>query len=199
MKTRSSVSGLVIMWIILALVLAGIVFYFSASRSFVPDNFKDARSQSSVLASDLVVILDASVKNLDKISEEDKAGRFSSALNLVEEETKNIENAKNKALELSDKLGKMAQAVQGIKPATAKSLAFDAVSQEVSLINHLLNYNAYFEGLLKVLKMKFEGDKNYDGDNVQIFINNMNREGDDINSLNDSFNQKLREFDSAIN
>ncbi|MHB9019647.1 MAG: hypothetical protein ACYC3G_02090 [Minisyncoccota bacterium] len=196
--TKSLVN--IILALIVISILGGLGYLaWNSGESFVPENFIEAREKSSGIASELVVLLDSSVKNLDKISVEDRAGRFSSALELVEQETEKIEKVRTLALELSSELNSMAQAVQGIEPVNAKNIALEAVTQEVSLIGHLINYNAYFAGLLSTLKMKFVDDNKYDSSDVQNFINNMNKEKDEVNSINGSFNQKLREFDSAIN
>lgn len=186
---------------ILALMGISVLGYliWNSGGSFVPENFIEARERSAGIASELVILLDSSVKSLDMISEEDKSGRFSSALELVEQETEKIEKVRTMALELSGELNNMAQAVQGIEPVSAKNLALEAVSQEVSLIGHLINYNAYFSGLLATLKLKFSDDIKYDSDDVQNFIKNMNKESEEVNLINKSFNQKLGEFDSAIN
>ncbi|GEM_PF-1012802 len=189
--------------IILALIVISILGGFgyliwNRDESFVPENFVEAREKSASIASELVALLDSSVKSLDKISEEDKNGRFSSALELVEQETEKIEQVRTIALELSAELNNMAQAVQGIKPANAKNIALEAVTQEVSLIGHLINYNAYFGGLLFTLKMKFIDDIKYDSNDVWNFINNMNKEANEVNLINNSFNQKLAEFDKSL-
>jgi len=198
MKTRSSAPAIIISWIVIALIAAVFIFYFSETKSFIPENFIQSRSESSVLASELVAILDSSVKSLDKISEEDKNGRFSSALKLVEAESKNVDAAREKAVELAAKLEVMALSVQDIRPSNAKDLALEAVTKEVSLLSHLLNYNTYFNDLLKNLKMKFSGDTNYDGDDVKTSIAKMNEEASEINIINEAFNQKLKEFDSVL-
>lgn len=189
--------------IILALIVISALggfgyFLLGSDKPFVPENFIEARGKSAIIASELVSDLDLSLKSLDKISEEDRNGRFSSALELVEQETEKIEKVRTQALELSGELNNMALAAQDIKPAATRNLALEAVIQEVSLIGHLINYNAYFGGLLVTLKMKFVDDMKYDGNDVQIFINNMNREAREVNSTNESFNQKLRDFDRAL-
>lgn len=189
----------IILALIIISVLGGLGYLvWNGEESFVPENFIEAREKSAGIALELVTLLDSSVKSLDKISEEDRNGRFSSALELVGQETEKIEKVRTMALELSSELNSMAQAVQGIKPVNAKNLALEAVTQEVSLIGHLINYNAYFGGLLVTLKMKFIDDIEYDSNDVQNFINSMNKEKDSINSINESFNQKLRDFDRAL-
>jgi hypothetical protein len=187
--------------VILTLVGVSILSYllWGSVESFVPENFSGSRGKSAVIASEIVSELDLSLKNLNKISEEDRSGRFSSALNLVEQETEKIEKAKADAIQLSNELINMAQAVQGIRPTTARNLALEAVTQETTLIGHLINYNAYFSGLLATLKLKFADDIKYNSNDVQNYISKMNGEREEINSINDSFNQKLKEFDNAIN
>ena len=173
---------------------------FSSGESFVPENFVKAREKSAIMAAELVSDLDLSLQSLAKISEEDKNGRFSSALRLVEQEIEKIEKAKATAMELSNELINMTQAIQGIKPIAARNLALEAVSQETSLLMRLNNYlNSSFNPLLETLGLKFYGDIRYDSGDVQVLIENMNREAGEINSISNSFNQKLKEFDSAIN
>ncbi len=173
-------------------------YYLTGNKVFVPENFNEARVKSSAIATELVGLLDESLKSLSKISEEDANYRFSSAMDLVNRESEKIESAKAKALGLSSELNKMAQAVQGIKPLKARNLALEAVSQEVLLISHLVNYNSYFSGLLETLRLKFAGDIRYDSGDVRILVGNMNNEAKEINSINDFFNQKLGEFDEAL-
>lgn len=174
-------------------------FLWNGGESFVPESFAEARIKSSIIASELTLGLDLSRQSLNKISEEDRNGRFSSALELVEKEIEKIEKVKIKALELAAELANMAQAVQGIEPASARNLAFEAVSQEVSLIMRLNNYlNSSFNPLLETLRLKFYGDIRYDSGDVRILVENMNKEAKEINSINESFNQKLRDFDEAL-
>lgn len=190
--------------IILALIVISILgglgyLFFSSGESFVPENFAEARIRSSIIASELTLGLDLSRQSLNKISEEDKNGRFSSALELVEQEIDKIEKAKAMAMELSAELISMTQAIQGIKPIVARNLALEAVSQETALLMRLNNYlNSSFNPLLETLRLKFYGDIRYDSEDVQILIGNMNKEAREINYINDSFNQKLKDFDKVL-
>lgn len=189
-----------ILFLLVISVLGGLGYlFFSSGESFVPENFVKAREKSAVIATELVSDLDLSLQSLAKISEEDKNGRFSSALGLVEQEIEKIEKAKAMAMELSAELINMTQAIQGIKPIVARNLALEAVSQETSLLMRLNNYlNSSFNPLLETLRLKFYGDIRYDSGDVQVLIANMNREAKEVNSINDSFSQKLKDFDSAI-
>ena len=77
-------------------------------------------------------------------------------------------------------------------------MALEAVSQGVTLIGHLNNYNVFLSSLLETLKLKFSGDIRYDNQTVQGLISNMNDEKDVINTITESLNQKLQEFDKAV-
>ena len=173
---------------------------WNSEKSFVPENFVEARERSAIIASYLVSDLNLSLlESLPKISEKDRSSEFSSALKLVEQEIEKIEKVKTMSSELTKELTNMAQAIQGIKPISARNLALEAVSQELSLIGNLLNYNNYFYSLLETLRLKFSGDIRYDSSDVQILIENMNKKAKEINSINESFNQKLMDFDSITN
>ena len=201
MKKGKKILGNSILIIIVVLIIGVFGYYIvKSNRSFVPQNFINARSRSAAIAADLVSNLDESVKSLDKISEEDRNYNYSAALDLVNQEVNRVETARIDSVNLSKELITMAEAVQGIKPTNAKNLAFDAIKQETSLIEHVANYNSYFASLLNSLKIKFLNNGNYNSSqDVQQYINNMNREAGDINSANEAFGQKLKEFDSAIN
>lgn len=187
--------------LVAVLVLAAIlVVYFGlqyfAEKSFVPQSFTDGRQQSAAISGDIVGLLNESLKNLETISQEDKNYHFSKALDLVYVELARTQESKKKASDLTAILEQMAKVLPAITPTQAKNLAIEAVSNEVSLVSHLLIYNDSLSGLLETLKYKFSGDIRYDSKDVQALVNNMNQEAEAINNLNDVFNQKMREFDS---
>lgn len=169
------------------------------SRGSVPQAFNDARRKSVEIASGIVLSSNDSLKTLDLIAEKDRDYDFPEALDLVYKEQLKVDEAKIKAIELTKQLNKMAEAVPLIKPREAGNLALTAVSEEVSLVGRLIIYNSYFSGLLETLRLKFSGDIRYDASDVQMLIQNMNKEANEINRLNNSFNDKVKEFDKIIN
>lgn len=179
------------------LVLSAIAYgiYYWTNASFVPPAFSEARRQGASISSEIVALLGDSLKGLEKISEEDKNYHFSNALSLVLIELDRTNTARKKALDLSSSLDAMARSVKDISPVKAKNIAMQAVSQEVSLIGHLIVYNDTLRGLLETLQYKFSGDIRYDADDVQKSIISLNSEAKDVNSLNDSFNAIMGEFD----
>ncbi|TSC96411.1 MAG: Uncharacterized protein Athens071426_191 [Parcubacteria group bacterium Athens0714_26] len=187
--------------VILYLAILALLYFFVRyfiNRGSVPDDFIEARRQSSVIASQIVRGIESSLSNLDLIAENDRNYNFHKALGLVYLEQDKAKEGKAEALKLNKQLNVMASAVPFIKPEGARNAALGSVSEEVSLISHLINYDSYFSGLLDTLKLKFSGDISYDSSDVQTLIQNMNSEAKEINKLNDSFNNKMAEFDKII-
>ena len=187
-----------VLWLSLVLAIFVLGAWYLMDQSFVPSNFQSARQEGSEISGGIVNILDESLQNLEKIAEADRNYNFSRALNLVDGELEKVNNAKQKAAELTKVLDKMARAVQEITPAKARTLALEAVSSEISLISHLMIYNDTLTGLLKTLQYKFSGDIRYDAKDVQTLVESLNKETREINALNDLFNEKMREFDEVV-
>lgn len=190
----------ILLIVFIAICLAMVYFsvrYF-LQKSLVPEDFINARQQSSLIASEINSLINGSLENLNQIAEKDRDYQFSSALALVKKEQKNIDIVKNSAVELIKQLGKIAEIAPNINPKKARDVILSAVSEEISLASRLVIYNSYFSGLLETLKLKFSGDIKYDASDVQILIQNMNNEVIGINNLNQSFNKKMEEFDEII-
>lgn len=184
-----------------ALVLAALYLlgYYFVTKAFIPDNFTTARHQSALIAKEVVALTEESLTNLDKIALQDRQYNFGQALRLVREELERAQNSRLKAVDLTRELDGMARAAAGIKPAKLRNLAISAISNELSLISHLIVYNDILNGLLQTLEFKFSGDINYKSEEVQILIKNMNQEAKEINNLNEAFNEKMKKFDELVN
>ena len=188
----------IVLVLIVAFIFGLIGYSLLENDSFVPESFVEARSASSFIATELVSILDDSLNSLNKILEKDKNNDFSSALELVNQEIEKIEIANDKALRLSKELIKMAEALRGIRPLKAKDLAFTAITQETSLLFGVRDYNDSFSSLLETLRLKFTDDIRYNNDDVQALIEKMNEKAQEINSMNESFNEELKNFDKIV-
>ncbi|HEY4500000.1 MAG TPA: hypothetical protein VJH70_02680 [Candidatus Paceibacterota bacterium] len=181
-----------------ALMIVSISVYKWANATFVPALFQDARVESVRISKDIVNLLEESLRNLEIISQADRDYNFSAALDLVYKELERIRIAKDRAKELTDQLNVMAKAIAQITPIKAKNIALEAVSTEVSLLSHLVIYNDTLNSLLETLRYKFSGDIRYDAEDVQKLVSGLNQQAQDINSLNDQFNQKIGEFDALV-
>lgn len=187
-----------------ALVISGLtaVFIFLGyrwlSQSFAPPAFLEARSRAAGTAKEIISLTENSIQTLDKISFYDRQYNFGPALSLVREELERAKKSRQKTTALTKEIGNMTNAIVGITPARVRSLATEAVRDEVDLISHLIVYNDLLNGLLQTLEYKFSGDIRWESEEVQILIKNMNQEAREVNRLNNLFNQKMQELDRLI-
>ena len=173
-------------------------YYFIAGSKFVPENFTAARQDSALVAKDIVSLAEESSGNLEKIAEADKKYRFNDALSMVRKESGRVKEAQQKAVELLGKLDIMTKSAAGVTPKKARDLAIGAIGNEISLIYSLFEYDNMLSGLLQTLEYKFSGDIRYDADDVQNLIKNMNIAANEINNLNNLFNEKMVQFDAVF-
>lgn len=169
-------------------------FLFAETRNIPPD-FLKARQQASLIAADIVQISNQSSQNIDQIAKLDEEQQYTEALTLVSNELEKNNEARRKAVDLSNQLEQMARNLADISPASASQIALEAVSSETTLISRLINYNDYLNQLLDVLRNKFLGKS--DGDGVSDLIKKINNEAQAINDLNQQFNDTMKQFDSA--
>ena len=180
------------------LLIAVFAGYYFWGGSFVPENFTRARQGSIQIAREIVSLSQESLDNLVKIEEADRNYNYKKALSMVNDELTRVQKAQQKAMELTTNLNAMVNAAAGIQPKKARNLAIEAISQQLSLISHLVLYNGGLNALLQTLNYKFSGDINSNSEEVQKIIKGMNGEADEINTLNNLFNQKMEEFDEAL-
>src|SRR3989344_2440636 len=197
MRLKRNLQGTVFLVSLFAAIY--LVGYFLLGKPFAPEQFVEARSRSAAAAKEIVAFSENSVQNLSTINQLDRRDQFSEALVLVRQELENSRKAKIKAVDLIKELGEMAKETARITPARARNLATEAVREEVALITHLVVYNDVLNGLLQTLEFKFSGDiRSYGSEEVQILIENLNKEVKEINKLNESFNSKMEEFDEIV-
>ena len=187
-----------IILLVSASALTFLVVYFFASKPYVPELFVQARQNSLIVAGDIASLTGQSLASLEEISKADNEYKFRSALALVKEEVGRLKDARVKAIDLTKNLDLMARSASGIKPKTARDLAIEAISHEISLMSRLIVYNDMLSGLLQTLELKFSKDMAYDTKDVQNIIANLNYEAREISNLNNLFNEKMREFDEVI-
>ena len=178
-KMKKSFRGtILLLGSFLALYLAG---YFLLGKSFVPNEFLEARNRSALVAKEIVALTDVSIQNLDKISLHERKNNYPRALILVKEELENSKKSRVKAADLAKEIGHMTEAIGGITPTKTRNLATDAVRDEVALITHLIVYNDLLNSLLQLLELTFSGPISHGSDEVQTLIKNMNQEVKEIN------------------
>lgn len=167
-------------------------FLFVGAKD-IPDDFLRARQEASLVAQDIVNLSNQSADNLDEIANLDSEHKYTEALTLISRELERNRQAREKAINLSVQLEKMARNLSQISPPSASQVALEAVSSETTLISRLIIYNDYLTQLLEVLREKFSGET--DGDKISELIAKINDEAQAINDLNNKFNKIMEEFD----
>lgn len=187
---------IVFLLIVLAVYLIARIFFFDVKT--VPSDFLKARQEASLIANDIVILSNESVGDLGKIYELDKKGDYEEALSLLANELERNRQAREKAVELSAQLEKMARAVPEISPASASQSAIQAISSETALISRLITYNDYLFQLLEILRSKFLGQTKNSSEQISELINKINEEVRAINELDKKFNEVMEKFDGKF-
>ena len=160
----------------------------------IPLDFLKAREEASLMAKNIVVISGKTAENINKISDFDKKGEYTEALNLISEELNNNNKARSQAVNLSVQLEIMAKNLADISPASMGQIALQAISSETALINRLITYNDYLIKLLEVLQKKILGQAENNG-RISELIGKINEEARVINDLDKNFNNLIDGFD----
>ncbi len=156
--------------------------FFSSSKVSIPEGFNTSRQKSAEIGRNIKALSSNSTNNLRKIAEFDEAGKTSNALGLVSEEILNAQKSHSQAVALSKELEVMAKDLKSITPQSAKIIATEALTSQVTLVGRLLTYNNYLKELFDILKSKFENGTKTNG-RVKELVDNINYEIQAINSL----------------
>lgn len=182
--------------LLLVLLMAGKTAFLPGN--FIPEEFSRARIEGAKLAEEIVAQSNYSVEILGEIAKLDLERRYAKALDMASKEIEKNYNANSKATNLASLMANMARTIVGIRPYAAKQLALEAVSSEVSLVSHLINYNNYLDELFRILGNKFESQAENSNGRVQELIKLINGEVKEINNLNEKFNGSLKQFDELV-
>jgi len=188
--------GIFLAVLLLVLLAAGKIALLPSK--FIPEEFSRTRIEGSKLAEEIVAQSNYSVEILGEIAKLDLERRYIKALDIVSKEVGKNYNANSKATNLSSLMASMARTIVNIQPYAARQLALEAVSSEVSLVSHLINYNNYLAELFRILENKFESNAKNSNGGVQELIKAINGEVKEINDLNEKFNDSLRQFDELF-
>ncbi len=165
--------------------------------AYIPPVFSEARINGAGFAKNIVSLLEESVRHLQEIAAFDREGNAPEALTLISQEVIKNRNIQQEAIKLSSELEKMARAIPEVRPDSARFAATEALSSEIALVSHLLNYTAALRELFDVLRSKLNRTTATE-EQVRSLIAGINREAEAINDLNQKFNNALQELDNAI-
>lgn len=181
------------------IIFVGSIFatYFLTKFKSVPSEFNSARLSASLVAKDIVNLSSESAKNISNISQLNADYKYGEALELVNAEIAQNKIIRDKAISLSNDLGKMTQNIFSIRPESSARLALSAISIETELIRHLIIYNDYLNQLLDILRAKLVGQEWDKNKEINDLVKKINDEAKIVNLLNEEFNQKIGEFDKS--
>lgn len=173
-------------------VIAFLAFVISPlAKNQIPSSFTEARSEASLLATDIVDILQGTADNIGLLQAEEGDSR---ELDIVLGEIRNSKTARDKAVLLAGALERMALAIPEISPDDARQTAIVAISSEAALINKMIAYSDGLNQLLVLLKNKYIN--NYtDYAEINDVIDGLNSDSEQINQFNAQFNKLMENFD----
>jgi len=94
-QMKKSVRGAILLSI--SLIIFYLAGYFLFGKSFVPNEFFEARSRGALVAKEIVALTDVSIQNLEKISLHERKNNYPRALALIKEELENSKKSRFKA------------------------------------------------------------------------------------------------------
>ena len=178
--------------------LVKVVLVISFPKTFVPQDFTDARGSGAIIAEEIVASSETSIANLENIRQADERGNYTDGLNLVSKEIQDNEAAFVKAYDLSTQLGVMTNNLNSVKPENAARIGLEAVLNESQIVQRLINYNADVRQLLDVLLSRFSNSGSVPNakEKVKELISSMNDEAKAINDLNNKYKDLMSQFDN---
>ncbi len=185
----------VAVFLIVLLVATAVFLLLKAKTRDLPDSFLEANATASEISKLITDSANESVKKLEEIDLEDRAGNYEKALYMTIDELKKNNEAREKAFVLLNELQKMAASVKDIKSPRAQQLVIQAISSEVSLVTHLLIYNEHWNLLLENLRNKFlSPNPRFFEAKTSELIEKINNETATINELNRKYHTLIKEF-----
>ncbi len=181
----------------IAVVVAGYaIALFWQSRNQIPVAFTNAQAQGAIIAENIVTISNQSNATLEQVNADDAKGDYKDALTLVSGMVTQSEDLRNQAVDLSNKVQQMTQALSGVNSVAAQQAALSAISSHLALINQLINYSGDLGNLLNTLQVRFEGQRlPADSRSIAALVNQINTDVNAINNFNAQATQEMQQFD----
>jgi hypothetical protein len=170
---------------------------FWQSENQVPVAFVNARAQGATIAQNIVTISNQSDATLAQVNADDAKGDYKDALTLVSGMITQSEDLRNQAVQLSNQIQIMTQALSGISSIDEQQAALEAISSHLALINQLINYSGDLGNLLTALQAHFSGvPATGVAQNIPAMVNQINTDVAAINNFNNQATQAMAQFDT---
>jgi hypothetical protein len=176
-------------------VAAGFAFaVYWQSRNQVPTAFETARDQGAIIAESIVATSNTSTAELAQVDQYDKQGDYTDALKLTQGLVSDSQNLRNQAVDLSNQVEAMTQALPSVSSLTAQQDALEAISSDLALINELVNYSGDLGKLLDTLQARFSGASGTASE-VTDEVTQINTDINAINNFNNQATTAMQAFD----
>jgi len=173
----------------------GIFLLFEARQNQVPQSFTAARLQGALIAQNIVSVSNQSTADLAKVNQYDDAGDYTDALALTTTMVAGSQQLRDQAVELSNQVGDMTEALSNISSFDAQQAALESISSRLALINQLVNYSGDLGQLLNTLQARFTQKTQVTNAQIQGLINQINTDVNAINNFNAQANASMDRFD----
>ncbi|KKU98817.1 MAG: hypothetical protein UY32_C0013G0014 [Candidatus Jorgensenbacteria bacterium GW2011_GWC1_48_8] len=191
-----------VFWVtVVSLIVLFIVFYILAKWSApvsLPPEFLLARQEAASVSEKIVSLTNATNNKIKAVNISDLDGNVAAARNLLEEARNDNGAAYAQAFELSQYLQRIAESMKQVSSVKSQRLAYEAVSIELSLVSEFITYtqnlNEFLNSLSRALAMENPSDRQL----VLNRLDDVNRNVNKINSLNQEFLSKISEFDRSL-
>lgn len=190
----------VIFLVFVLLVGGGYGFYrLWSGAGAIPPDFNDARLQSALIAQNIVTISNQSALDLSKISDLDRQGKFTEAINLITDAVNQSQQIRDQAVKLSTETENLTKSLSNIDSFEARQAVLESIANRLALISRLINYSGYLGQLLDILHARFDGSITK-GQTAQIasLVESINGEVRAINNFNNQASQAMDRFDKIV-
>jgi Cu/Ag efflux pump CusA len=184
----------------LAITLAAIIVIVGSFVAFrflgasqVPKEFKDARAEGGVISERIVQNAQSVAQSLNDVSTLENQKKYDEENAKIEELRGQNQSMKDDAIALSNQMQIMLKYIPDIRSEKARTVAFQAVNNELALIADLLSYGDYMEKLFAVIQDHTLKNRSAQ---IQGWLHEINNEVQQINDINTKAQEAFSEFDS---
>ncbi len=195
MSKISRRTKIIVAFVIVIGVAYGIAKFIQAESNAVPAQFDAARTQGAIIAETIVSTSNSSTATLAQINKYDQAGNYADALASTTALIAQSATLRSEAVDLSNQVSQMTQALSGIKSDAARQAALEAIASRLALINELISYSNDLDRLLAVLQSRFSGTPE-PNTTVAAIVDQINTDVNAINNFNAQATQAMQQFDS---
>jgi len=201
MAKLSRRTTIIIVFVVVIALGYGLTLFWQ-SQNQVPVAFVNARAQGATIAQNIVTISNQSNATLAEVNADDAKGDYKDALTLVSGMITQSEDLRNQAVQLSNQIEIMTQALSGISSIDEQQAALEAISSHLALINQLINYSGDLGNLLTALQAHFSGvlapatGMGGIAQSIPTLVNQINTDVAAINNFNNQAMQAMAQFDT---